>query len=668
MIELASESLLERIVAILPPQKYQNLSRFEEELGGTREIFVANWGRHGERKVAVKVDKSPKSRNAEYHVRRGYTTSHEIDISLKIEPEDAVRHNIIPLIDYYERDGLTVSVEPWFENSKSLRRIVEELGALTPTDFREAFSQVLEAVRFLIKEKGLYHRDLNPSNILIRRGDRGVEARITDLANACPINEVTAKSRPTAGARLVTDPCLGSTFTGSQTQYDERSEIYALGVNMLLALTGKTAFEYDIDNGTAVQHYAGIRSVLDQEGRLDNLAHNWILGEAVDKIPWRARKFREIVHDCMAAERSARISSIDELIERFNEAKEPSLSGKITARWKGVAAAILAGLLATGSTLYLTNKTEELEAQVEESNKYKVVVQWSGRNLEISNNLTDISIYAHTSNLESYVPREDYLLAQPGDTLWIRVGLQSRPEPNKRGITYYSLIGKVYVEGLPGEKFGVTPIAYNQNEFAAEGHYGGEASIVLPTTLPEGTYILAAEIYAPDVSKFTEEKREDFPYHFDQPGKVMNRKRIPLVVGNPSETVYVLGYDRDVFRRLEFRNVGDDGSLATHLDWYMNKEINYEIGILESGLQERKGRDQYAVNVHFVGIQPACHESGEYTLVGLAKSDERIISSTYLPIEIRPVSNHDCSWELSIPGKEFSEKIEQYHRELFAHE
>ena len=144
----SSESMLERIAAILPPQKYQNLARFEEEVGGTREIFTANWGRHGERKVAVKVDKSPKSSNAEYHVRRGYTTDHEIDISLQIEPGDAVRHNIIPLIDYYEIDGLTVSVEPWFENSKSLRRMVEEQGPLTPAEFTEAFSQVRIAFKY----------------------------------------------------------------------------------------------------------------------------------------------------------------------------------------------------------------------------------------------------------------------------------------------------------------------------------------------------------------------------------------------------------------------------------------------------------------------------------------------------------------------------------------
>ena len=239
--------LIDIVRGILPSDKYQKLQPFNEEKGGTRETFLADWGM-GERKVIVKVDKKPVSPNGEYHVKRGYTTAHEIEVTSKIGLEEAVQHHISPLIDYYEVGGVTVSVEPFFEGSKSLRRLVEEKGRLSYKEVKEIFTQILEAERFLIKDKGLYNRDLNPGNILIREGRNGLEVRITDLANATSIDDVSAKSRPTVGARMITDPFLGEKFTGHLSCYDERSEVYAIGVNLIYALTGQVPFEYDISS------------------------------------------------------------------------------------------------------------------------------------------------------------------------------------------------------------------------------------------------------------------------------------------------------------------------------------------------------------------------------------------------------------------------------------
>ncbi len=662
MIEESPESLLERIVAILPP-KYQEFTKFEEEIGGTREIFIANWGRNGERKVAIKVDKFPKSKNAEYHTRRGYTTSHEIDISLKINPEEAIEHHIISLVDYYEKDDLVVSVEPWFENSKSLKKIIKEQGTLTPAEFEQVFSQVLEAVRFLIKDKELYHRDLNPSNILIRKEGKKLEARITDLANACSVNDVTAKPRPTAGARLITDPCLGSTFTGFPTQYDQSSEIYALGVNMLLALTGKTAFKYDIDNGTAIQYYEGIRSVLDKEGKLDFLAHNWVLTEAVNKIPWRTRKFKEIIHWCMIAERSQRISSIDELIKRFNEASKHSL--RDIGR-KGLAAAMIGATVAVIPALYLSNKTtKDLESQVKEANKYKVVTAWDRESLEVSNNLLEIKATVSSSDLRAYFPKDSFVTAKIGDNLSVSIGLRSRPVPNNRDESCNVYEGKVYLEGFSGEKFYVTSRVHDRS-FHDEGNYGGYSTVSIPNTLPEGTYMLVAEIYSPNLSELSEERQQKCPYNFTESGRIMARKRIPIVVGNPKEAVYTsalrLGDDE-----VEFRNVGEklSGPFKT-----LNKEITYEIRIPELQWNRSLPENPYNSNSYqAVLFLPNCKENEQHTLIVLAKMNQKIISSTFFPIQGNPRGTGNyCYWKLTMPGKEFSEHIQQYGPNLLAHQ
>lgn len=310
-------ALLEQIKRILPPDKYHDLEVFEEERGGTRAVYTAKWGKSGERKVAIKVDKLPTSTNAQVHVQRGYATQHEVDIASLLEVDEALGHHINPIIDFYEVDDMTIAIEPWFEGARSLKKIVEQEGPLNVKDFRQVFPQILKAVQYLITEKKLYHRDLNPSNILIRRGKKGLEARLTDLANACKIADAAASARPTMGARMIANPFISERFTGSPGTYNERCEIYALGVNMLYALTGKTAFEFDIDTGAWRQFAPSIRPIVDTDGRVDHMAYNWSLLEAVKDVPWKIKHTRDLIFDCMTPQGDA-ISSIDDLVMRFD--------------------------------------------------------------------------------------------------------------------------------------------------------------------------------------------------------------------------------------------------------------------------------------------------------------------------------------------------------------
>ena len=651
---MSSESLtLENLIrAILPSNKYHDLQLFEET-GGTREIYLATWGETGERKVIIKVDKKPSSSNGALHTQRGYTTAHEIAISSRIPIDEAFEHHLSPVIDYYQEGEMSISIEPYFEDSVSLRRYVQEHGSLNNKEFREIFSQVLEATRYLIKDKKLFHRDLSPSNILIRKTSQGLEARITDLANACAIEEVDEKPRPTVGAHIIADPFVSPFFNGGEiTKYSELSEIYALGVDMLYALTGRIPFEFDIDTGEFKQAHAEVRPVV-QDGQIHKINYNRTLIDATENIFWSMREMRDVVHSMMTVP-SERIKSIDEVIKRFSRATAPSLLEK---RWFQLTAgaAILLGLAgAFGYKVVHTPEEKDKTAQT-----YPVEAKWDGGTLEIKNNIVELDVgLGHNTNLlGEHYPEKPFLRVNASEKMDALIRLNDLVVPDNPGFSK-PYEGQYYVEGFSPEKFVIDSGTFDTGiRGRSEGMTGyNYITFLLPPELKEGTYFLAFEIFSPPDNIHQQ-------VYYKNLGKILSRKRIPLVVGNPKNKVKVR--DIDLYPTEESITICDVEEKPYHLV-DVSRDLKSSIVIPENRFEELNVGWNNASNAQWGKLWlPPGEFAQEKTICAFTRDGIKIIGTTCIPIEWRRLNDSYSRWDYRIPGKEFSQQLVTYREGIY---
>jgi serine/threonine protein kinase len=143
--------------------------------------------------------------------------------------------HIIGVLDYGTTDGTPYLVME-LVRGQDLREILTETPRLPPS---RAVSIVLDACRglALAHERGLIHRDLKPANICVTRRSDGREvAKVIDFG--------VAKLRD--GAELSEEGTLIGTLgymapeqLTDQKELDARADIYALGVILYQALSGR---------------------------------------------------------------------------------------------------------------------------------------------------------------------------------------------------------------------------------------------------------------------------------------------------------------------------------------------------------------------------------------------------------------------------------------------
>jgi serine/threonine protein kinase len=145
--------------------------------------------------------------------------------------------NIVPIYDYNEHDGIPYLVMKYVDGMTLKRRAIK--NGLTLEETRDYLSKVAEALDYA-HSKGILHRDMKPSNILIDSRDH---VYITDFGLA-RIAEMGAST-------ISTDMMLGTPFYISPEQaqgkkdLDSRTDIYSLGVILYEFITGRVPFEGD---------------------------------------------------------------------------------------------------------------------------------------------------------------------------------------------------------------------------------------------------------------------------------------------------------------------------------------------------------------------------------------------------------------------------------------
>jgi len=136
-----------------------------------------------------------------------------------------------------------------FVEGESVSQMIRRIGVAGMLDWRNAWHIALgvaEALEFAHEAK-ILHRNLGPSNILVRSTDRCV--KLGDLMLAKALDQ-TGDERITRSGEVVGDlRYLSPEQLSGEQPIDERADIYSLGATLYAVLTGRPPFE----GGTAAE-------------------------------------------------------------------------------------------------------------------------------------------------------------------------------------------------------------------------------------------------------------------------------------------------------------------------------------------------------------------------------------------------------------------------------
>jgi eukaryotic-like serine/threonine-protein kinase len=202
--------------------------------GGMGTVYEGENVRIG-RKVAIKILNAAASGTAD--VRRRF--EREAQVAAKIGSPYIC--DVIDLGDLPE--GQCYLVMEYLEG-QGLDSILESTGRMPPGEVAAIAVQLLEGLQAM-HDAGIVHRDLKPANVFIARTTSGGKTRelvkILDFGIS-KFQSTEAVSLTQTGALLGTPLYMSPEQARGDKDVDARSDLYAVGVCLYLALSGKLPF------------------------------------------------------------------------------------------------------------------------------------------------------------------------------------------------------------------------------------------------------------------------------------------------------------------------------------------------------------------------------------------------------------------------------------------
>lgn len=188
--------------------------------GGMSTVYLAT-DKHSQQEVAIKMVHGSHVDNSERFQR-------EVEIARTLAHE-----HILPILDSGTYDDWYYMVMPYVEYGTLQERIEKQL--LTPDEAGVILEQVADALQYA-HDKGIIHRDMKPTNVLLRDEDF---AYLADFGVAKALDEDNSLTR--TGAMIGTPKYMAPelAFEPASTL----SDVYALGVLLYQMLTGRVPFE-----------------------------------------------------------------------------------------------------------------------------------------------------------------------------------------------------------------------------------------------------------------------------------------------------------------------------------------------------------------------------------------------------------------------------------------
>jgi uncharacterized RDD family membrane protein YckC len=190
---------------------------------------------------------------------------------------------------------------------KTLADLLAREGSLAWADALEYVIQIARALA-AAHARGMIHRDVKPSNILlggVATGAQRGEVKVADFG--------LATSDEKAEGRFVGTPFYAAPEQIAGAAPDLRSDIYALGIAFHELLTGKVPFKADSLEAMTEMHRSAVRPDI-----------------AADVAPWR---LRQLILAMMDPDAGRRPQSYDALLARLESVRpKPRVAGGLLPR------------------------------------------------------------------------------------------------------------------------------------------------------------------------------------------------------------------------------------------------------------------------------------------------------------------------------------------------
>ncbi len=197
--------------------------------GGMGAVYLAEQVGIGHR-VAIKFLKSEFSTDAE--IARRFLN--EAKSYAKVVHPNAVTFHEFG----QDTDGnLFIAME--YCEGVDLKKTIAERGRLSVVEAIEVTLQVADVLADAHHKK-IVHRDLKPENIMIRKGLRGIHAKVLDFGIA---RLMDAGTKLTVAGAIAGTPRYMSPEQVEGKEADERADIYSLGIVCFESLTGRQPFD-----------------------------------------------------------------------------------------------------------------------------------------------------------------------------------------------------------------------------------------------------------------------------------------------------------------------------------------------------------------------------------------------------------------------------------------
>jgi serine/threonine protein kinase len=211
-----------------------------------------------------------------------------------------VKHDHIIKIYNAGKTGEFCWIAMEYVDGGSLADVINDIGFDGMVDWRKVWQigvQVTRALHEASKYK-IVHRNLTPSNILRRKGDRS--CLVGDLMFAKAL-EGSMSYQVTGPGQIIGDiPFLPPESTRAEKLLDARSDIYSLGATLYALMTGRPP----VAEGTMIDMIKGVREVIPIRPKEFQLS--------VDEL------FQDVVMKMLSKRPEDRYSSSDDLLRELH--------------------------------------------------------------------------------------------------------------------------------------------------------------------------------------------------------------------------------------------------------------------------------------------------------------------------------------------------------------
>jgi len=194
------------------------------DVGGMGEVYLAHQLSAFGRVVAIKIIRSDLVHDMTARAR--FLREAEVSAHLKHE-------HILSLFEFGEDQGRLFLVTPYIEGGTLARRL--KSGPLSLAEVRQLFVPLVQAVAY-IHRRGVIHRDLKPTNILLDDEDGQIYVRLIDFGIASVWGNTASPPLTTAGNEIGTIAYMAPERLSGVAA--PSNDIFSLGVILYQMLTG----------------------------------------------------------------------------------------------------------------------------------------------------------------------------------------------------------------------------------------------------------------------------------------------------------------------------------------------------------------------------------------------------------------------------------------------